>query len=387
MVCSHVLLLSPYSTEEISRIHIVCYVLQGRRPSGGQKTVRELLHQNGQEPRDIGAEIDHRTEPDKASHYHMEAIKTEPSVKKSSLALPGASSQSGLNPASQPLLPNFNPAMFYPQLVPVAGAVPPMGLPFMIPQFGLQQLGSQVQQMSTPGNPIYVKDEKPLRALDKLVTSQQESLRKSAIHPPEHRHKPQSAISPPSAHSSNKYSSTHAHTHTSSMLPKSDLSQRPITPAHSNNIKREYPYPETNRNSHVYPPTDIKRESVHNKDLKRQKTTGSHHNVYASGSSGSNEMEMPVLDLSMKTMKAEEARHHRGESLLFDASFTKDHKFIPKAESLDIPQDLSVKSKGSTSSSVSMAHKGIPLNVPLPMSSAAGLAAVKREPVKSDVSF
>lgn len=260
--------------------------------------------------------------------------------------------------------------MFYPQLVPV-----PQMLPLMIPHFGLQPLGSQVQPMQPVGNPV--KDEKPLHALDKLVTSHNDSLgNKSAIHHPHHRHKSPRTASPPSAHSAS-HQSKFLSPPSSSMLLKSDHTPRPITPAHSNNIKREYPYPETNRNSHVYP-ADVKCDAHMDKDLKRQKKVGS-QSMYSPG-----ELEVPVLDLSMKTLKAEEARQQRGESLLFNASFNRDTKFAPKKEHLDVPQDLSVKSKGSSSSSV---HKAVPLNVPLPMHSVAGLGPGKKDATKNEVLF
>lgn len=362
------------------------HVIQGRRPSGGQKTVRELLHQNGGELKDPSIPISEKdikgfTESELRGHANekVNQMKLELSDTKLAKSLPGISSAN----STQPLLPSFNPArpMFYPQLVPMAGAMPSMGLPFMIPQFGVQSLVSQVQPVPAVGNPIYLKDEKPIHALDKIVTSHKESLgnhNKSAISHSQHPHKSQRVISPPSAHSSStKYPSTHA----SPLLHQSDLSQRPITPAHSNNVKREYPYPETSRNQYVYTLNDIKTEPGMHKDLKRQKTSGSHSMFLPKTS----DLDAPVLDLSMKTLKAEEARHQRGESLLFDASFNKDSKFGVKSEHIDVPQDLSVKSKPSVGGGVSSGMKGIPLNVPLPMQSMAGMGPVKKETSKQEV--
>jgi len=348
--------------------------------------VRELLHQNGSDPKDQSIpnyERDPRSysfEGDIRGHG-SDRLKLEYPDKKIPKSLPSSSQSS--HHTSQPLLPNFNPAnpMFYPQLVHMGGGMSPMGLPFMIPQFGVPSLVSQVQSMPTVGNSIYVQEEKPLRALDKLVTSHKESVGnrdKSAI---PHRHKSQRVVSPPSAHShssSSKYTSSHH-----SSLHKSDHTQRPITPAHSNNIKREYPYTETNRNSYNYTMSDLKLEPSMEKDHKRQKTGGS-QNMY---SSRSGETDAPVLDLSMKTMKAEEARHQRGESLLFDASFNKDTMFGVKSETMDIPQDLSVKSKGSSSSSLSSVGKGFPLNIPFPMQSSIGTFSTgKKESSKGEVS-
>ncbi|XP_060570861.1 AT-rich interactive domain-containing protein 5B-like isoform X3 [Ruditapes philippinarum] len=156
--------------------------IKGRRPSGGQKTVRELLHQNGQESAETfdGAGSEKHTD-----HKHQHLREKEDGKKSEKLdkresgipnvpkVLHAPTSQNDTKFVSQQsILPNMNAQrpMFYPQLIPVGGAIrnmTPIGMPFMIggPQFGFQPVPNQMQTMQTFGGPHGVKDEKPLNAL------------------------------------------------------------------------------------------------------------------------------------------------------------------------------------------------------------------------------
>lgn len=357
-------------------------LLQGRRPSGGQKTVRELLHQNGQDPSDnidgyymeratdnkqrimVGIEEDKTVE--KAEDNRQSVATSVPQV------LPATVPQFDTKPlVPQTILPNFSQPrpMFYPQFIPVGGAIrnmTPLGMPFMLPQFGFQTVANQMQTMQAIGNTTGVADEKPLYALSKLVSEQSPgpSINRSAISIRPVKHNPTNVVSPPSAHSSQVTSKgpimspgTGPHAH------------RPIIPAHSQYPNRQYPYPDTNSGHPTYTSNinsrDFKAEAVSDSDLKRQKLHAPQEKQYQSGTG---EYEVPVLDLSMKTLRAQEARHQRGESLLFNTSFNKENKTISITDTCDAPQDLSLKSKtisGGSERPIS-AHKSVPLNIPLP---------------------
>ncbi|XP_060570859.1 AT-rich interactive domain-containing protein 5B-like isoform X1 [Ruditapes philippinarum] len=167
------------SCEEIKKQR---WTEKGRRPSGGQKTVRELLHQNGQESAETfdGAGSEKHTD-----HKHQHLREKEDGKKSEKLdkresgipnvpkVLHAPTSQNDTKFVSQQsILPNMNAQrpMFYPQLIPVGGAIrnmTPIGMPFMIggPQFGFQPVPNQMQTMQTFGGPHGVKDEKPLNAL------------------------------------------------------------------------------------------------------------------------------------------------------------------------------------------------------------------------------
>ncbi|XP_060570862.1 uncharacterized protein LOC132729138 [Ruditapes philippinarum] len=266
---------------------------------------------------------------------------------------------------------NAQRPMFYPQLIPVGGAIrnmTPIGMPFMIggPQFGFQPVPNQMQTMQTFGGPHGVKDEKPLNALNKLVSEQSAgpSNNRNAVASHSVKNNTPPHITPPSAHSTQSSSK-------SSLISPQTGSQvhRPITPAHSHNNKRQYPYPDTNRNhpsySSNYSARDVKPEPVNDIDLKRQKVHGSQEKLYPSKT---NEFEMPVLDLSMKTLRAQEARHQRGESLLFNTSFNSENRPGQKTEPCDAPQDLSLKSRTSNGGSErhQNVQKSVPLNIPFP---------------------
>lgn len=383
----------------------VIIALQGRRPSGGQKTVRELLHQNGQ---DSGETIEGNI-MEKISDQKQKTLKeaderrvTETSdgnCKRETLVpsipqvLPSTVSNIDTKPlSSQTILPNMNSPrpMFYPQLIPVGGAIrnmTPIGMPFMIgPPFGFQTVANQMQSVQPIGSSTSLKDEKPLYALNKLVSEQSSGPNENRNSIPSLHGKPNPPnITPPSAHCSQ--SASKGPLGSPSSVPQI---HRPITPAHSHNAKRQYPYPDTNRShptySSNYSAKDIKSEPASDTDLKRQKVQGSQEKSYQSGSG---EFEMPVLDLSMKTLRAQEARHQRGESLLFNTSFNKDCKTVPKSEPCDAPQDLSLKSRTNSNGSekASSVHKSVPLKIPFPRLPTAQPSSKKEEEVKKEVSF
>ncbi|XP_045190689.2 AT-rich interactive domain-containing protein 5B-like isoform X1 [Mercenaria mercenaria] len=373
---------------------------KGRRPSGGQKTVRELLHQNGQ---DSGEATDGNNTEKVTDQKQKNVIEREEGkiVEKSDnrettvpsmppvLHTPTPQVDTKSLPP-QPILPSINAPrpMFYPQLIPVGGAIrnmTPIGMPFMIgPQFGFQTVSNQMQTMQAIGSAPGVKEEKPLNALNKLVSEQSAgpSVNRNAIPSHPGKNNPPPHITPPSAHSSQITSNGPL------ISPQSGpQAHRPITPAHSHNSKRQYPYPDTNRNhptySSNYSARDVKKEPVNDLDLKRQKLHGSQEKPYQPGT---NEFEMPVLDLSMKTLRAQEARHQRGESLLFNTSFNKENRTASKADSCDSPQDLSLKSKTNSNGNERQpnVHKSVPLNIPFPRLPTVPTHAKIEEEVRKD---
>lgn len=343
--------------------------------------MRELLHQNGQDPSDnidgyymeratdtkqrMIASIEDKT-VEKAENNRESVTTSVPHV------LPATVPQLDTKSlVPQTILPNFSQPrpMFYPQFIPVGGAIrnmTPVGMPFMLPQFGFQTVANQMQTMQAIGNTTGVREEKPLYALNKLVSEQSAgpSINRSAIATRHVKHNSTNVVSPPSAHSSQVTSKGPI------MSPGTGpQAHRPIIPAHSQYSNRQYPYMDTNSGHPTYTSginfKDVKAESVSDSDLKRQKLQTPQEKQYQSGNG---EYEIPVLDLSMKTLRAQEARHQRGESLLFNTSFNKDNKTISKPETCDAPQDLSLKSKtitGGNERPVS-AHKSVPLNIPLP---------------------
>lgn len=370
---------------------------QGRRPSGGQKTVRELLHRNGQEPNEmhdgmeksvdqkhIGASV---KEEMRNLEKREEKVFNEVKVPSLSQALPASASQvdpKSLN--SQTLLPTLSQGhpMFYPQLIPVGGAIrglPPVGMPFMIPHnFGFQAMPGPMPQIPGVSTATVVKDEKPLHALNKLVSDQSvgATANKSAIIPQSNKLVSSNNPAPPSAHCSQ--------TSSKGSIPSQAgcQGQRPITPAHSHSSKRQYPYPDRNHSS--YSSRDSSLEPVNDLDLKRQKTQTPQEKKHESAS----EYEMPVLDLSMKTLRAQEARHQRGESLLFNTSFNKENRGLAKQEADETPQDLSLKSKTvpENKDQVPAFHKSVPLNIPFPHLTSTHNSGVKEEPaVKKEVRY
>lgn len=365
--------------------------------------MRELLHQNGQDSSENTNEKlnDKANDPNinksgtKIDDIHInqpvdDRKKKDMNETNSSQSLPATVSHIDTKTMmTQNFIPNFTQAqpMFYPQIIPVAGGMrtmAPMAMQFMIPQFGFQALPNTMQGMQALGNVHGVKEEKPLHALNKLVSDQnvQPVSSRVAISSHHSRSTP-SIVAPPSAHCSTHLSSK------GPSLPPHSISQahRPIAPAHSHPNKRIYPYSDTNK-SHItqtsstspYSSRDLKSEPV---DLKKQKLNNAQDDPYQP----SNDFDAPVLDLSMKTLRAQEARHHRGESLLFNTSFNKENsKGVPKSEHYDAPQDLSLKPRTSTSGGLfgndrpkacatsgstnserpSSVHKSVPLNIPYP---------------------
>ncbi|WAR22006.1 ARI5B-like protein [Mya arenaria] len=351
----------------------------GRKPFTAQKTVRELLHQNGIEPKDTNTsrlDMEHKENKLRASNNVPErrilesntsniGVKSEPSSGVANNVFSTSSSfQSDIKPLPATLLPVPNQArpMFYPQILPVGGAMSPMGMPFMIPSFNYQPISASIQSLpANVRNPVSIKEEQPLTALNKMAASASHNSSVSSGKSAMSNTVSRPMISPPSAHTFSVKTSSSA---------LSPFPQRPITPAHTNNNKRQYPPSDSNKNF-SHPMGNSSSVLGHESDVKRQKLHGSQSNIYSSPSSSGN-LDAPVLDLSMKTMKAQEAKHHRGESLLFDASFTREGNFIPKSEPYDAPQDLSKKSQFNPMENVGernlSCHKNVPLNVPHPHS-------------------
>ena len=380
---------------------------QSRKPFSAQKTVRELLHQNGIEPKDNSAirlsndqkenRIRHSSESEaRKSVGNMgngtQIVKSEPDAIRPHPGLPSPSDVKPIPAAFMPVLSQAHP-MFYPHLVPMGAPMPTMGVPFMFPSFGYQSINTSVQSLpASVRNPVSIKDEKPPgMASNKLSLSSQSSMAslsssyttagKSAMSHP-HLAMSRSMGSPPSAHSSTVKASTpipvaHGSSHT---LP---AHHRPITPAHSNHNKRQYPYPESNKNMHH----QVSASSSGGRDLDTKRQKGHSPHMAAQQSSPSAQ-DISVLDLSMKTMKAQETRHKHGESLLFDASFTREGKFNLKSEHFDAPEDLSKKSPLNLMEKVKerkeSSHKSVPLNVPLPVQSNNPYIK-KEESVKTEV--
>ncbi|XP_052771372.1 uncharacterized protein LOC128211027 isoform X3 [Mya arenaria] len=352
---------------------------KGRKPFTAQKTVRELLHQNGIEPKDTNTsrlDMEHKENKLRASNNVPErrilesntsniGVKSEPSSGVANNVFSTSSSfQSDIKPLPATLLPVPNQArpMFYPQILPVGGAMSPMGMPFMIPSFNYQPISASIQSLpANVRNPVSIKEEQPLTALNKMAASASHNSSVSSGKSAMSNTVSRPMISPPSAHTFSVKTSSSA---------LSPFPQRPITPAHTNNNKRQYPPSDSNKNF-SHPMGNSSSVLGHESDVKRQKLHGSQSNIYSSPSSSGN-LDAPVLDLSMKTMKAQEAKHHRGESLLFDASFTREGNFIPKSEPYDAPQDLSKKSQFNPMENVGernlSCHKNVPLNVPHPHS-------------------
>ncbi|XP_052227861.1 AT-rich interactive domain-containing protein 5B-like isoform X3 [Dreissena polymorpha] len=388
---------------------------QNRKPFGGQKTVRELLHQNGQEAKETNSAIKTEKEPkepqisagrnERPDHAHGAVrVKAENTDVRPHIPSSSANSNAKPLPAAYMPIPSQAQPVFYPQFLPMGGNMASVGLPaFMVPQFGYHTIPASMVQTHVGSQPGAVKSEKPLKALNSPVSSHSDSANKSAI-PHPHPSRP-SIISPPSAHSSTiHYSSSPQSTLFSPGVTSKSHNPRPILPAHSNNAKRMYPYSDANSvksDSGVYNTTP-----AHDGDIKRQKLNRSQpEGVFPSNS---NALDIPVLDLSMKTMKAQEARHQRGESLLFNTSFNRQPGMVAVKEKLtDSPQDLSRKmqliptrnlntsSESNTSRDLNTSrelntsrdkgerkqnnHKGIPLNVPKPV-----IPVKKEEPVKTE---
>lgn len=288
--------------------------------------------------------------------------------------------------------------IFYPQVFPMGGTVrgmqgmqalqgmQAMRFPFMIPQLGVPGIPAPMQPIHPLMSPIS-KDNKPLHELSRLVTEQKDIIdipsaidrnivgqlkhRQSAITP--------SSVPPPSHHT---------------QIPKGPLTsgtvrqKGPVGPAHTNGLKRSNPFNEPSKNANSFPGMHLKSsrtnisKNLNEMDLKRQKMSVSpEHNVFQTSSRLG---EMPALDLSMKTMRAQEEKQRRGESLLFSTCFNKSSKTVLKKDGFEAPQDLSLKSQSSSSHSSAMkstsasigSAKHTPLNVPLhPIHSETRLSA------------
>ena len=263
---------------------------------------------------------------------------------------------------------NFPRPMFFPPLQHMGGLIPgvqgmqPMRFPFMIPQLGMPGIPTAMQPIHPLMSPLS-GDNKPLNELSRLVTKQKEIIAiPSAI---DKQSQPAGQIKPSAmAPSSAPPPSNHT------QVPKGPLTagpshrKGPIGPAHSNELKRQNPYQEANKTN--FPGLQLKSSkdslsSSHKEnEFKRQKMSVSPDHVYKP-SSGLGEA--PVLDLSMKTLRAQEEKQMRGESLLFSTCFNKNRANQTKGTT-DAPEDLSVKASKSSSQSVS-STKHVPLNVPL----------------------
>ena len=354
-----------------------------RKPSGGQKTVRELLDQNGKDG-DTG--IDHGSgekvldnapesrdvkEEKQRLDNHMKLEKNTDNRflvdSKYSVQGPSFDNKIHISPHVSPLSPPR--PMLYPQFIPMAphfrGVAP---IPFMIPQFGLQALGNP--GMHHPLLSPTTKESKAEASFNSLLTDVKNSMEKSAIHSSSSKSsKPSSnslpCVPPPSNHTQPPKGPITS--------PQVDESKnKPITPAHSHSVKRQYPYTDADRNLPGYGDTKVEKLKNSDTDLKRQKVISSSDTSVTKSSSG--QFEMSALDLSMKTLRAQEERQQRGESLLFNTCFNKDGKSNPKSSIFEAPQDLSLRSSSSknvdlpSSLSISASHRSVPLNVPHPRS-------------------
>ena len=270
--------------------------------------------------------------------------------------------------------------MFYPQLLPMGGPVrgmQPVRFPFMIPQLGVPGIPAAMQPIHPLMSPVS-KDNKPLHELSRLVTEQKEIIDiPSAIDKTlmgQIKHRP-SSVAPSSA----PPPSNHMQIPKGPITSATSRQKGPVGPAHSNGLKRQNPFSDPNKNTTHFPGLQLKSAKGNSSktgtesDLKRQKMAVSPElNVFKPGSGLG---EMPVLDLSMKTLRAQEEKQRRGESLLFSTCFSKDNRKNPNKDTFDAPQDLSMKSTSSSSHSQSSSTKStslsvnsskhIPLNVPL----------------------
>ena len=276
---------------------------------------------------------------------------------------------------------NFPRPMFFPSLQHMGGLIPgvqgmqPMRFPFMIPQLGVPGIPAAMQPIHPLMSPIST-DNKPLNELSRLVTKQKEIIDiPSAIdkQPQSGGQIKQSAMVPSSAPPPSHHT----------QVPKGPLTagpshrKGPVGPAHTNELKRQNPFQESTKTN--FPGLQLKSSkdslsSSHKEnEFKRQKMSVSPDQAYKP-SSGLGEA--PVLDLSMKTLRAQEEKQRRGESLLFSTCFNKNRTNQSKG-TVDTPQDLSVKvSKSSSQSGITVpplsshsfsvsSSKHVPLNVPL----------------------
>ena len=313
---------------------------------------------NAQEDRDDKSTVDSKL----LSQEQITGARIQTSTSK---AIP----QNIMSPVSLP------PPMFYPQLLPMGGipaSMQPVRFPFMIPQLGVPGIPPTMQPIHPLMSPVST-DNKPLHELNRLVTKQKDiidipsAIDKNLMDQMKQRAGTagSSNVPPPA---------NHMQTPKGPITSATTRQKGPIGPAHTNGIKRQNPFNEPNKSVAQFPGLQLKSKMSVPKpstesDFKRHKMSVSpERNVFKSGSGLG---EMPVLDLSMKTLRAQEEKQRRGESLLFSTCFNKESRRNINKDTGDAPHDLSVKASNSShsnhtksSSSVS-SSKHVPLNVPL----------------------